>query len=179
MIINFFFFWSFFCSTIVIFCNNVLYSILGLIGVIVGSCSILFFLKIEFLSFILLLIYIGAILILFLFIVMMLELNVGELEKKESFSFSVQTMLFAILGVKIFSFLYFFNKKICISLELVSDEFIKAEESIGYFSNLFSLTGNDAALFFKFVCSKILLFYCRWFNNIICYGWIYSIMCKK
>ena len=64
-----------FFATIVIFSRDPLYSIISLVCFIVSSCLILFLLKIEFLTFILLLIYIGAISVLFLFIVMMLDLG--------------------------------------------------------------------------------------------------------
>jgi len=64
----------------IIFCRNSLYSIISFIFLIIGSCFILFSLNVEFLIFILLLIYIGAISVLFLFVVMMLHLD--EIEKK-------------------------------------------------------------------------------------------------
>ena len=66
---------NYFFAVMVIFSRNALYSILSLVFLIVtGSCFLLL-LEIEFLSFIILLLYIGAISALFLFVVMMLQLG--------------------------------------------------------------------------------------------------------
>ena len=66
---------NYFFAVMVIFSRNALYSILSLVFLIVtGSCFLLL-LEIEFLSFIILLLYIGAISVLFLFVVMMLRLG--------------------------------------------------------------------------------------------------------
>ena len=77
------YFFSLFCAIMVIYAQNPLWSILSFIATIIGSAFILFFLQIEFLTFILLLVYIGAIAILFLFLVMMLELAQAVLEQKK------------------------------------------------------------------------------------------------
>ena len=74
---------SLFCATMVIYAQNPLWSILSFIATIIGSAFILFFLQIEFLTFILLLVYIGAIAIVFLFLVMMLELTQAVLGQKK------------------------------------------------------------------------------------------------
>lgn len=62
-----------FFLTMVSFCRNSLYSIISLVFLIVGCCFILFYLDVEFLTFILLLIYIGALSVLFLFVVKLLK----------------------------------------------------------------------------------------------------------
>ena len=154
MILNFLLTWNFFFATIVIFCNNVLYAIIGLVCLVVGSCCILFLLKIEFLSFILLLIYIGAILILFLFIVMMLQINNQELKKPKSFILLKHNLLYLILAIKIILFFYFFNKKICISINLFSYEYFKLSDSINIFSNLSLSMVNDAIIFLSLFSQK-------------------------
>jgi len=154
MILNFLLTWNFFFATIVIFCNNILYAIIGLVCLIVGSCCILFLLKIEFLSFILLLIYIGAILILFLFIVMMLQINKQELKKTKNFILLNHNLLYIILAIKTILFFYFFNKKICISINLFSYEYIKLNDTINIFSNLSLNTINDAIIFLSLFSQK-------------------------
>ena len=87
MFFNLIIIWNCFFASLVILNRNSLYSIVSLIFVIVGSCFMLFSLEIEFLAFILLLIYIGAIAVLFLFIMMMLRLNEEEIKKKKKFYF--------------------------------------------------------------------------------------------
>ena len=154
MILNFLLTWNFFFATIVILCNNVIYAIVGLVCLIVGSCCILFLLKIEFLSFILLLIYIGAILILFLFIVMMLQINSEELKKTKNFVLLKHNLLYVVLTLKTIFFFYFFNKKICISINLFSYEFIKLNDTINIFKNISLSTTNDAIIFLSLFSQK-------------------------
>ena len=145
---------NFFFATMVIFCNNVLYAIICLVLTIIGSCILLFKLKIEFLSFLLLLIYIGAVLILFLFIVMMLQLNTNELKKKDFFTFSKFNLIYFMLGLKTFIFLYFLNTKICVFLNQISYEYLQSSNTINVFYNLVLLTGNDSILFLGIFTQK-------------------------
>jgi NADH:ubiquinone oxidoreductase subunit 6 (subunit J) len=109
---------------------------------------------VEFLSFILLLIYIGAILILFLFIVMMLQLNSEELKSSKMVLFSTTNILYLILGIKVIIFLYFFNKKICVSLNLFSYEYIKSNEIINVCTNLSLFSGSDGIIFLSLFSQK-------------------------
>jgi len=67
-----------FFAALVIFSTNALYSILSLAFTVLSTCAILFLLEVEFLSFILILLYTGAITVLFLFVVMMVRLNVDK-----------------------------------------------------------------------------------------------------
>merc|ERR1712179_451838 len=156
--LNFLLACNFFFATMVIFCNNVLYAIIGLVCVILGSCFILFSLKIEFLSFILLLIYIGAIIILFLFIAMMLQLNNQELKQNKLPVVSLSNILYIILTIKLMCFLYVFSKKLCVSINLYSQEFTKANELLNVFSNVALMTGNDVSIFFGLFIHKFYFF---------------------
>ena len=109
MSFNFILIWNFFFATMVSFCRNSLYSIISLVFLIVGCCFILFYLEVEFLTFILLLIYIGALSVLFLFVVMMLKLDQSEKQSNSKFTtFSKNYLLYAILGLKLFCFIFFF-----------------------------------------------------------------------
>ena len=74
----FFFFFSSIALTsaiFVIYSINTIYSVFFLILVFVNITGILLILKIEFISIMLIIIYVGAITVLFLFIVMMLDIN--------------------------------------------------------------------------------------------------------
>jgi NADH:ubiquinone oxidoreductase subunit 6 (subunit J) len=130
------------------------YAIISLVLVIIGSCIFLFLLKVEFLSYIFLLIYIGAILILFLFIVMMLQLNTNELQKNKSFIFSKYNLIYIILCIKSILFLYFLNKNINIALNLISYEYLESNDIINLYYNLALLTGNDIILFLSIFTQK-------------------------
>jgi NADH-quinone oxidoreductase subunit J len=68
----------FFCSCCVIMSNNPIQSILFLILVFLFSAVLFMLLGAEFISLLILIVYIGAIAILFLFVIMMLNLRVVE-----------------------------------------------------------------------------------------------------
>jgi len=83
--INFFFFifsfLSILCAIFVIISKNPLHSIIFLILVFCNVVFILLLQEIEFLSMVLLIIYIGAIAVLFLFVVYMLNIKIIDLNE--------------------------------------------------------------------------------------------------
>lgn len=87
---------NYFFAVMVIFSSNALYSILSLVFLIVtGSCFLLL-LEIEFLSFIILLLYVGAISVLFLFVVMMLQLGKTNSKMSQISFFSADGILYSL-----------------------------------------------------------------------------------
>ena len=143
----------------VIFCRNSLYSIISLVFLIVGSCFILFTLKVEFLTFILLLIYIGAMSVLFLFVVMMLKLD--KLDKPKILNtsrVSKHYFVYLIIIVKVFCFIFYFNKKLCLSLNLYSLEFIKYNNDMENFHHFLFNNRNDNIIFLTLFSQKYLFF---------------------
>ena len=158
MITNLILIWNFFFATMIIFCRNSLYSIISFIFLIIGSCFILFSLNIEFLIFILLLIYIGAISVLFLFVVMMLHLD--EIEKKKTINiiWTKSFLIYFILIFKLSYFILFFNKKLCLSLKKFSFEFIHYNQDINNFYPFFLENRNDSILFLNLFNQKFLFF---------------------
>ena len=156
---NFILIWNFFFATMVIFCRNSLYSIISLVFLIIGCCFILFSLEVEFLTFILLLIYIGAISVLFLFVVMMLKLD--ETEKKLNSNFSIfpkKYLFYIILSLKLCCFIFFFNKKLCFSLSFLSFEFLKHNKDINNSSYFLFNNQNDNVIFLSLFSQKFLFF---------------------
>jgi NADH-quinone oxidoreductase subunit J len=121
----------FYFATLVIFCNSLVYNILSLVFLIVGSCLILLVLRVEFLAFIFLLVYIGAITVLFVFIVLMLQLNSSELGQIQKFYFYIYSLLYAMFAVKLNIYLHFFIKKLCILIDFFSYEFTMFNEIAG------------------------------------------------
>jgi NADH-quinone oxidoreductase subunit J len=87
------------------FSNNAIYTILLLILIAVNISGILFSLNMEFLGFILIIVYVGAIAILFLFIVMMLQIKVQNI-KSDNYSYFYFLIMFFII---LYFFLYFKN----------------------------------------------------------------------
>ena len=144
----------------IIFCRNSLYSIISLIFLIIGSCFILFSLKIEFLTLILLLIYIGAISVLFLFVVMMLKLNKTEKPGSlPSFSkLSKNYLIYVLLIFKLSCFIYFFNKSLSFSLNFFSFEFLKYNKDINNSSFFLFENQNDSIIFLSLFNQNFLFF---------------------
>jgi NADH:ubiquinone oxidoreductase subunit 6 (subunit J) len=148
-----------FFATLVIFCKNSLFALINLIFLIIGSCTILFYFKIEFLAFILLLIYVGAITILFLFIVMMLQLNEKETTVKESFYLSLNNcFLYVILLIKLSFILFYFNKKLALSMNKFSFEFIKYNTDINLFYKSIFFNSKDINFFLSLFTQKYFFF---------------------
>lgn len=66
----------------VILSKNPIYSLFYLICVFVQICMLLLAIGVEFVSFLLLMVYVGAICILFLFVVMMMDINLVTLKQR-------------------------------------------------------------------------------------------------
>lgn len=102
-----------FCAIIfgfvLVFFQNPMYSILSLVGCILSSIFFLSMFGIQFISFIYLVVYIGAIAILFLFVVMMLNINC--INSTIIISSTVDTLLYLIIFFKFTYFIYLINNQ--------------------------------------------------------------------
>lgn len=105
---NFFlYFFSFFLlisSILVVFCQNSIRSILSLVLVFINVAALFIMIGAEFMSMILIIVYVGAVVILFLFIIMMIDINslfrLQDLEFKDGLiSVFLSVMLFSNLFV--------------------------------------------------------------------------------
>jgi len=90
--------------------SHQVFALLALIACFVSSSLALLVLECEFLTFIFMILYAGAIIVLFLFSVMMLELKFQDLLKKKMLYLSAGTLLvFIFIGPYIESVFTFFN----------------------------------------------------------------------
>ena len=136
----------------VVFCSNLLFAVFGLVFIVIFSCCILFLLHVEFLSFIMMLIYVGAMVILFLFVIMMLQLNLVELDTQLLTVFNSSFLIYFFLILKCLYFLIIFNKKLSILIYLLSFEF-------GTFNDLISKgLINDSLLFLNLFSQNFFFF---------------------
>lgn len=94
-----------------VFFQNPMYSILSLVGCILFSVMILFMYGFEFMSFVYLVVYIGAIAILFLFMIMMLNVNCINLVSSSASS-RIDFFLYLCIFFKSLYFLFLVNKDI-------------------------------------------------------------------
>lgn len=97
---NFFFFFfssiALISSIFVIYSINTIYSVFFLILVFINFTGLLLIFEIEFISIMLIIIYVGAITVLFLFIVMMLDINL-LINKKINFGYIPIILLISII----------------------------------------------------------------------------------
>ena len=97
-----------FASLMVIFNKNPLHSILFLILVFANMSLLLLIQKIEFLSLIILMVYIGAIAVLFLFVIYMLNIKIIELnEMNSSYLLGISLVLFIVFFELLINFLFY------------------------------------------------------------------------
>ena len=107
--LNLYLFFSFIViisANFVIFANNIIYSLLWLLCCFLFSACLLLLLGCEFLSLILIVIYVGAIAVLFLFVIMLLDLKIKTLKnyKNQAVSFSVFFCFIFLSNVLFFNF---------------------------------------------------------------------------
>ena len=88
--------------------KNPIHLVLSLILAILFSIVILFMLKVEFLSYIYIMVYVGAIALLFLFIIMMLNLKEEQNKKNSLYLSSIEDKsVFLLIIFKFILFIYF------------------------------------------------------------------------
>nr|QJH88491.1 Nad6 [Pterocladiophila hemisphaerica] len=110
---------SLFSSFMVVNLSNSIYSVLFLILSFVNLSGILFLFGVDFLTFIFLIVYIGAIAILFLFVIMMLNV---KLEHNKIIFKIGGPIISLILGVLIYQFIIYQN--IYIELDLFNENYL-------------------------------------------------------
>ena len=120
--LNFYFLFSLILiisSYLVIFSNSSVYSLLWLVLTFLFSSSLLIVLGCEFLAFIFIIVYVGAIAVLFLFVVMLLDLKFKNFYNKKNYSF-ISFVFFSNIFLLFLVFLFFnliINKQFFINLE--------------------------------------------------------------
>lgn len=90
-------------SLIVVSSTNAVYSVLFLILVFCNVASLLLLFGSEFLCFMFLIVYVGAIAVLFLFVVMMLNVKVKIVKTKKQFVYPIGLVIFFVLITQFFN----------------------------------------------------------------------------
>jgi NADH-quinone oxidoreductase subunit J len=147
-----------FFAVMVIFSSKVLYSILSLVFLIITGCLVLLVLEIEFLSFIIMLLYIGAIAVLFLFVVMMLQLNKNNSKYLKMSFLSTGGILYLLFGLKFIFFSFYLNKKLSNFIYLFSYKFTSFHYDSSYSFVNSLLVGGDSILFLSLFTQKYYFF---------------------
>ena len=100
----------------ILFSMNTLISVFCFILIIILIAFLLLQLHIEYVTFLILLLYLGGILIFFLFTVLMLN-NENTVLIKTSGYYSCENLLLLLLSCKTFFFISYFNSRICFFLQ--------------------------------------------------------------
>lgn len=133
-------------ASLVIFCSNPVYSVVCLVLVVIVSGFLLLILNVEFLTYVLFLLYIGAIAILFLFIIMLLQINKQVFIKSDSEHFIVK-ILYGVLIVKIIAYFYCVNIRLCVFICMFSYEYISLVFVQNNASNVITTVSGDVVIY--------------------------------
>lgn len=138
-----FFFYTF--STIaltsaifVIYSTNTIYSAFFLILVFLNSAGLLILSEVEFLSIMLIIIYVGAITVLFIFVIMMLNINITKNKDKINDNFGYLPIIFLILFIFFLETFIVFSKIFTSYYNLINNSFFN--QKFKFFLNF--LPGN-------------------------------------
>jgi len=93
-------------SIMVITVQNPVHSVLFLILSFIASSGLLFFLEVEFIPFIFIVVYVGAIAVLFLFVVMMLDIKITTVNKDFLKYFPVGSLIGLFFLIEVLDTLY-------------------------------------------------------------------------
>ena len=121
----------------VIYSTNTIYSAFFLILVFINSSGLLILSEIEFLSIMLIIIYVGAITVLFLFVIMMLDINILIDKNKINNNFGYLPIIFLISFIFFLETFVMFSKIFSSYYHLINNSFFnyKYRVLIDYFSN--------------------------------------------
>ena len=108
----------------VIYSTNTIYSAFFLILVFTNSTGLLLISEVEFISIMLIIIYVGAITVLFLFVIMMLDINI-LIEKNKNKNFGYLPIIFLISFIFFLETFLMFSKIFTSYYHLINESFFK------------------------------------------------------
>nr|YP_010117993.1 NADH dehydrogenase subunit 6 [Phytophthora captiosa]QPN54004.1 NADH dehydrogenase subunit 6 [Phytophthora captiosa] len=133
----------------VIYSTNTIYSAFFLILVFTNSTGLLLISEVEFLSIMLIIIYVGAITVLFLFVIMMLDVNILIDKNKINNNFGYLPIIFLISFIFFLETFVMFSKVFTTYYHLINNSFFNQEVN-----TLFIFRDSMAGLFCKFIDIK-------------------------
>nr|YP_010394304.1 NADH dehydrogenase subunit 6 [Phytophthora fragariae]DAZ88312.1 TPA_asm: NADH dehydrogenase subunit 6 [Phytophthora fragariae] len=117
----------------VIYSTNTIYSAFFLILVFINSTGLLLISEVEFLSIMLIIIYVGAITVLFLFVIMMLDVNVLIDKNKINNNFGYLPIIFLISFIFFLETFVMFSKVFTTYYHLINNSFFNQEVNTLFF----------------------------------------------
>lgn len=147
-----------FFAVIVIFSSNFLYSILSLVFLVISGCFVLIILEMEFLPFIIMLLYIGAVSVLFLFVVMMLQTNKNNYQIISMSFLAADGVLYLLLTLKFVILSFLLNQGLSSLVSVVSYQFTTYYYEACYKVTSSQLIGGDSVFFLSLFTQKYYFF---------------------
>ena len=117
----------------VIYSTNTIYSAFFLILVFINSTGLLLISEIEFLSIMLIIIYVGAITVLFLFVIMMLDVNILINKNKMHNNFGYLPIIFVISFIFFLETFIMFSKVFTSYYHLINNSFFNQKVNTLFF----------------------------------------------
>lgn len=148
-----------FTALIVILARNPIYSILSLVLVFCNSSALLILLGAEFLAFVFIVVYAGAVAVLFLFVIMMINFKTLELSSRSIFTYFPLSAY--VIGALAFEFTFLFSE----TSSTINDGSISMAPAYNlWISSLFHVQNIEALgfllythYFFIFIISGLIL----------------------
>lgn len=127
-------------SFMVVVVQNTLYSVLFLVLSFISSAGLLFLLECDFIPFLFILVYVGAIAVLFLFVVMMLDIKSINIRKRylKYFPFA------SVVGLVLFIEIIFIIFDTFHSNPYITSDFFKYNSYINWFDKVDAIYENEA-----------------------------------
>nr|YP_010394046.1 NADH dehydrogenase subunit 6 [Peronospora belbahrii]DAZ88054.1 TPA_asm: NADH dehydrogenase subunit 6 [Peronospora belbahrii] len=126
----------------VIYSTNTIYSAFFLILVFINSTGLLLISEIEFLSIMLIIIYVGAITVLFLFVIMMLDVNILVNKNKINNNFGYLPIIFLISFIFFLETFTMFSKVFTSYYHLINNSFFNQKVNTLFFFRHHSVKGT-------------------------------------
>ncbi len=140
----------------IIFSLNTLISFVCFIAVILIICLLLLQLQVEYLTYLILLLYLGGIIIFFLFTSLMLNYELSTI--KPSIFWSPETLITTLIFFKSFFLLTCLNFKLCyVKSHILMDYFPTFIENFYFMNDLFKNQGDTITLLSLYTEKSILL----------------------
>jgi len=127
-------------SFMVVVVQNTVYSVLFLVLSFISSAGLLFLLECDFMSFLFIIVYVGAIAVLFLFVVMMIDLKTVSTRKNYLKYFPFASVIGLVLFVEIVYIIFDTFQ----SNPYIKDNYLQLNNYINWYDKIDAISENEA-----------------------------------
>ena len=127
-------------SFMVVVVQNTVYSVLFLVLSFISAAGLLFLLECDFMSFLFIIVYVGAIAVLFLFVVMMIDLKTVSIRKNYLKYFPFASVIGLVLFVEIVYIIFDTFQ----SNPYIKDNYLQLNSYINWYDKIDAISENEA-----------------------------------